>query len=328
MKNLTRYLGIAVSIAVALPCFGCAAVESRKQRSVLEFIKTAEKQNGWHVLVVGRGISYLDLANSKLQPLYPESKSSGDFVGMASVNPQGSKLVFSEATDSGFYSLTFLDLTNGSRETHFRLPYLRGPRWSDDGVYVAFEGKTSKTAADSSLYLYKPGDAAFSLVVKESLKSGDFLFSWGPSNRRIVYQSGDGRIRTVDIATGETKTIDSGEFPTWSPDGRYIAYQGADKSYTLYDVQNEQKSILFKDESVRRSLVWSPDSRFIVYSKLSGGLWNWITGALSVTDSYGDLCVMDVQSRTEVRLYRNSGSVYATDWRKVETEARSVARNR
>jgi Tol biopolymer transport system component len=164
--------------------------------------------------------------------------------------------------------------------------------------------------------------------VKEDVKSGDFLFCWAPDSKRIVYQSGDQKIRTVDTETKETKTIDSGQFPTWSPNGRYISYQNGNEEYILYDVGTGQKTSLLKDTSLRRSVVWSPDSRYIVYSKLGGGLWNWVTGALSVSDSYGDLYAMDIQSRVETRLYRHSGSVYATDWGKlVETESRSAGAN-
>lgn len=162
----------------------------------------------------------------------------------------------------------------------------------------------------------------YSLLVRDDLKTGDLLFCWAPDGKKIVYQSSGDSIRIIDIETKQTKTIDQGQFPTWSPNGRYISYQNANEDYSLYDVQTGQQTRLLKDASLRRGGVWSPDSRYIVYSKLSGGLWNWATSALSVSDSYGDLYAMDVQSRVEVRLYRHAGSVYPTDWGKLETEPR------
>jgi Tol biopolymer transport system component len=315
-----------VGIVIVLSYSGCMGARSREHRSLIESIRTQEKENGWHVLISGRGISYLDLANSRLQPLYPGPKgpSNSAFIGMASASPSGNKIVFSESADSRSYSLTIFDLISNARESHFQLPYLRGPRWSKDGTYIAFEGTTVETKGDSNLYLYKPGQNDFSVLVEEDVKSGDFLFCWAPDGKRIVYQSGDQKIRTVDIETKQTKTIDSGQFPTWSPNGRYIAYQNSNEEYTLYDVDTAQKTRLLKDSSLRRSVVWSPDSRYIVYSKLGGGLWNWVTDAFSVDDTYGDLYAMDIQSRVEALLYRHSGSVYATDWGKLETEARSA----
>jgi Tol biopolymer transport system component len=152
------------------------------------------------------------------------------------------------------------------------------------------------------------------MLVKEDVKSGDLLFCWAPNGKEIVYQSSGNSIRIVDIETGQIRTIDSGQFPTWSPSGRYISYQNESENYVLYDVDTGHKTDLQKGASLRRSMIWSPDSRYVVYSKLSGGL----SGALSATDNYGDLYVMDVQSRVEARLYRHPGSLYATDWGKLE----------
>jgi Tol biopolymer transport system component len=325
LKNLGQSLCFAVGMVTALSHSGCKGAGSRERQSVVESLRTQERRNGWRILVSGRGIFYLDLANSSLQPLYPGPKgpANSTFIGMASANPSGDKIVFSEGVDSRSYSLTILDLISKTRESQFQLAYLRGPRWSKDGTYIAFEGTTTETKGDSNLYLYRLGEKDFSLLVKEDVKSGDLLFCWAPDSKRIVYQSGDQKIRTVDIETKQTKTIDSGQFPTWSPSGRYISYQNGDEEYTLYDVDTSQKTRLLKDASIRRSVVWSPDSRYIVYSKLTGGLWNWVTGALSVSDSYGDLYAMDIESRIEARLYRHSGSAYATDWGKVEIESRS-----
>jgi Tol biopolymer transport system component len=316
-----------IGVISVLVCSGCTRIHSSERQNMIEALKAVERRNGWRVVISERGVFYLDLADSRLRPLYPgpRSSSTSAFIGMASLNPSGNKIVFSESADLNSYSLTIFDLISRTREAHFQLPYLQGPRWSPDGGHIAFEGTTVQTKGDSSLFLYKLGENDFSLLAKEDVKSGDLLFCWAPDSKSIVYQSGDDKIRIVDVETRRTRTIDSGQFPTWSPNGRYISYQNSDAEYSLYEIQTGQKTRLLKGGSLRRGVIWSPDSRYVVYSKLSGGLWSWVTGALSVSDSYGDLCVMDVQSKLETLLYRHSGSLYATDWGKIEIPPDSVA---
>jgi Tol biopolymer transport system component len=315
--RLVVHIIVLLSLIILLTLPGCTGVHTREQRQIIENLKASEQHNGWYVIVAERGIFYLDLADSTLRPLYEGKNASRGFIGMASLNPTGNKIVFSESADLRLYSLVILDLAAHTRDSHFQLPYLQGPRWSRNGSYIAFEGTTTETNADSSLFLYKLGESDFSLLVKGDVKSGDLLLCWSPDNKRIVYESADNHIRIVDIETKQLITIDSGEFPTWSPNGKYISYQNQGEDYVIYDLDTGRKKQLLKGGSVRRSVIWSPDSRYIVYSKLSGGL--------AVDDTYGNICAMDVQSKVEVQLYRHSGSLYATDWGKVDFEARAVS---
>jgi Tol biopolymer transport system component len=313
------------ALAAALPVLfysGCRdGGDIRK--TVIKSIKADEATKGWHVIVDSvRGISYLDVGNSQLHPLYPESDDGAGsaFIGMASASPSGDKIVFSESKDSKSYSLVIYDLKRKTRESHFQLPYLRGPRWSKDGAYIAFEGTTTETPGSSDLYLYKVGSDDFSVLVKEDLRGGEATLCWAPDSKSIVYESGGENVSIVDIQNKRIRIVDSGQFPTWSPNGQYLGYQNKDKGFTLYDISNGRKIHLLENSSLRMRVVWSPDSRYVIYSKASGGILNWITDAFSLSDSYGDLWALDVQSGIEVRLYRHSGSVYATDWGKLETE--------
>jgi Tol biopolymer transport system component len=142
---------------------------------------------------------------------------------------------------------------------------------------------------------------------------------WSPDARRIVFQgSSNDQIEILDLGAGEIRTLDTGQFPTWSLNGRYITYRGSAGRYVLYDLQTSRKTSLLGSDLVSRDLVWSPDGRYLVYAKLSSGVWDWMTGVLSASDTYGDLYVLDVQSEVESRLYRYPGSLYPTDWGKIE----------
>ncbi len=321
--NTKRIIGTVfaiIGIVAVLSCAAFARVRQREQCSVIEALRTTEREHGWRVLLSERGVFYLDLGSSSVRPLYLGNKSAPRtaFIGMASLNPAGNKIVFSESSDLRSYSLTIVDLVQHTHEQLLQIPYLLGPRWSKDGNLIAFEGTTEVSTGPSNLYLYNPHERELSLLVSEDLKGGDFLFCWAPNGRAIVYQSGDDKIKVVDIESKQTKTIDSGQFPTWSPNGLYISYQSSGSDYSLYNIETRQKKFLLKGGSLRGGVVWSPDSRYIVYARASGALRGLLSDMLGGVDSYGDLYAMDLQSNVSVRLHSHDGSIYPTDWSPIQ----------
>ena len=310
--------GILLTLSI-MAGFSLLAFGSGKQQTMMDDLRGSERTNGWHVLVSAEGIYYLDLAHSALKAIYvPPGGSAVSFVGMASLNPDGSRIAFSESVGLRSYSLTMLDVQTGQRMALLELPYLMSPRWSPDGASIAFEGTKTHRAGASSLFLYKVGVAEPSRIVDANIQSGDFLLSWSPDGSRIVYQNAADKVCIVEVGSKASTVIGPGRFPSWSPDGKYISYQVDDGEYCLYDLQTRQSTSILKGESVQRTLVWSPDSRYVVYSRLSGGLRSHIAGILSTSDTYGDLYVMDIRSKTEARVYRHDGSLYPTAWGKIQ----------
>lgn len=319
MRSINSKVLATVAVITVMVFCGYGVVRYSKRKGIVQSLQAIERRNGWRILVYDGGIQYLDLEDASLRFVNTQPTSTPCRIGMASLNPNGEELVFSETSCSNFDSLISLDLITRKRKELLRLPSIKGPRWSPVGDSIAFEGKREVSNQTDSLFVYKPSDGSLSVLIDDQLKSGDFLLCWSPDGRRIVFQSSTDQIKIIDLATRESRTIDTGQFPTWSPNGRYITYQSDATKHVLYDVQTNQKTFILKGGSVSGSLVWSPDSRYLAYSKLSGGPWSWLSGALSASDSYGDLCVVDVQSRVQTRLYRHSGSVYASDWGKIET---------
>jgi Tol biopolymer transport system component len=306
---------------------GYGVVKYRERRTLVRSVQALERRNAWHILVYDGENHSLDLANNSLSFVNTQPTSTPCGIGMASMKPNGERVVFSETSCSHFDSLISVDLVARKRKELLKLPAIRGPRWSPLGDSIAFGGKRDESSANSSLFIYNTTDGSVSVLVDGQLKGGNFLLSWSPDGRRIVFQSGSDEIRIIDIGTGESRAIDTGYFPTWSPSGSYITYRSDTTRHVLYDVRTNQKTFILKGGSVSGGLVWSPDSRYVVYSKLSSSLFSWVSDALSAIDSYGDLYVLDVQSRVEARLYRHSGSLYATDWGKLESESRAAASN-
>jgi len=227
--------------------------------------------------------------------------------GMPSFSPDASEITFKEKAEGGGDSLVVLDLKKGTRRLLLKMPYLDGPRWSPDGTGIAFEGR-SQASGDYSLYLYSLNDGKLSTVIEGQLKGGEMLFSWAPDGKGLVYQDASNNIYVLRLTTRERKRIDSGWFPTCSPNRRYIAYRADgsdDTGYIIYDLQTRKRERILRERYVYRSLVWSPDSRYLIYAADGRG------------DFYGDLLILDLESKKETRVLRLEESVYPTDWRVV-----------
>lgn len=327
MRPANSKVLVAVATLTVIFFCGYGAVKYREHSATLRALQVLERENGWRIIVYDGQIHYLDLTDNSLRFVNTQPTSTPCRIGAASLSPNGEQVVFSETSCSNSDSLISVDLVTRRRKELLRLPSIEGPRWSRAGDSIAFQGKRDQSSANSSLFVHRVSDGNLSVLVDGQLKGGDFLLCWSPDGKRIVFQSASNQITILNVGTRESRTIDNGQFPTWSPNGSYIAYQSGPTKYVLYNLQTNQKAFILPGDSVSGNLVWSPDSRFLAYSKLSGGLWNWVTGALSASDSYGDLYVMDVESKVEARLYRHSGSLYVTDWGKLELESPAAASN-
>ncbi|MGD0402604.1 MAG: hypothetical protein ABSB66_05350 [Candidatus Acidiferrales bacterium] len=314
-RSVTK-ISIIFSVFVGILGCGCDIFGLERERQMIDSLKDAQRRQGWYIVVKEREIAYLDLETASLKSLYPDSLNvaRSSFLGMASLDPRENKLAFVESLDLSSYSLIAFNLTERKREVLFQLPYLQGPRWSPVENRIALEERTTETDNRTSLYLYRLDNKDSFLLVNGGIKSGEFLFCWSPDGKRIVYQSDDDKIQIIDIASKQRRTLDAGWFPTWSPNGRFISYKSKENEYALYDLETNQKTAILRGDDVNRSLVWSPDSQYVVYSRLSGGLLNRATDALSVSDTYSDLYAMNVQSKATVMIYRHNGSIYPTDW--------------
>jgi WD40 repeat protein len=313
------HLAAVAIIAVVIFC-GYGLARYRERNKILRSLQEFERRNEWHILVHDGDIQYLDLESASLRFVNIQPTSTPCRIGMGSLNPSGDKVLLPETSCSNNVdSLISVDLVTRERKELLRLPSIEGPRWSPVGSLIAFAGKTDASNPNSDLFVYKPNDGKLSVLANGQLKSEPYPLSWSPDGRRIAFQSTSDQINIISLDGGQFLRIDGGEFPTWSPNGRYIAYRSKATTYTLYDVQTNKKAIILNDGSVDGSLVWSPDSNYVAYSKLSGGVWNWVMGIISVSDTYGDIYTINVQSKLETRLYRHSGSVHPTDWGRILT---------
>jgi len=312
IKTILLALGIVAVVAALvfriallvgrLSCqAGCSnALETGR----LRLGRTGAEQIGRVLVYVGDRVESLDLTTKSLSPVVPANPSENGSPGMASFSPDAWEIIFKEETAGGGDSLVVFNLKKGTRRLLLKMPYLDGPRWSPDGTGIAFEGRLA-ASGDYSLYLFTLKGGALSTIIEGKLKGGEMLFSWAPDGKGVVYQDAANDIYVLDLTTRVRTKIDSGWFPTWSPNRKYIAYRadGADNpGYIIYDLQARKTERILRGTSVYRSLVWSPDSRYLIYAADGRG------------EYYGDLLILDLESKTETRVLRLDQSVYPTDW--------------
>jgi len=301
MVERRAFCTLSVLVCLCYRVVGCAdAVNLAHER-----LGRSDPQQGWTVLIYeANQVESLDVSTRKLTPIaIANSSAKTGPPGMASFSPDGSEITFKQRSEgSGDYLVVF-DLKNGTRRLPLKMPYLDGPRWSPDGTGIAFEGRL-EASGDYSLYLYTLGDGKTSTILEGQLKGGEMLFSWAPDGKSIIFQSTANDIYVLDLTARQRTRVDRGWFPTWSPNGRYIAYRadGADDpGYTIYDLQTRKSERILRERSVYRSLVWSPDSRYLVYAADGRG------------EYYGDLFILDLETKKETRLLRHEQSLYPTD---------------
>jgi hypothetical protein len=139
--------------------------------------------------------------------------------------------------------------------------------WSPDGATIAFVDNTAR------LFLV---DAGGGLVPRQVGTNGPVLsIAYSPSGDEIAFVGGRGDLKTVDLATGVTRTVVSDtpstrawSNPTWSPDGQMLAFFASEDNMSSI-------SLVQADGSGRRVVVsvegqdpeWSPDGGWIAFQR-------------------------------------------------------------
>ncbi|MEZ5044529.1 MAG: PDZ domain-containing protein [Saprospiraceae bacterium] len=105
----------------------------------------------------------------------------------------------------------------------------RSPIWSPDGTQIAWF--SDQTGQYTLMLAAQDG-----LSTPKSMSIGESKMvwnpSWSPDSKHIVFVDDDVRIRVIEVATGNIKTIDVGGMnlergsmsPEWSPDSKWLTY--------------------------------------------------------------------------------------------------------
>jgi dipeptidyl aminopeptidase/acylaminoacyl peptidase len=316
LKTWTQYVFLLL-FGIVLICASCQSNAAQLQRHQLsQRLIDLERGRGWHIVVHEMDdISYFSASNGSLEALYSRfGKRSHSWIGHASVRADGKKLTLvTNSYDQPSAALIVFDIGAAKEETIVTMPYIFGPRWSPDGMRIAFASR-SESKGNFDLNVYQVATSEVSVALTEELPACEGYFDWSPDSQRIVYESATGQIGIVDIQTKKTRMLGKGGSPTWSPTGKLICYhEDGEDALVLLDTETNQSRIILKGRRASTP-AWSPDGRLISYSRPYSEISKQIKNLSMLVDTHGDLWAMDTTSEVEVKLFTAGESLYPTYW--------------
>lgn len=166
--------------------------------------------------------------------------------------------------------------------------------WRDRNVTYSPDGKWLACVSDRSgreeLYVSAVDGAGEpqKLTDIDALKAS---YSWSPDSTQIAYTSSDGKLRTVVVASKETKEITTSRYgnvgkPDWSHDGKWLAYSKPDVSrvtdiYLVPSTGGEEKKVTFESFS-EGSPRFSPDGRKLFFTRNDSTSFSQAAGLPSI----------------------------------------------
>jgi len=195
------------------------------------------------------------------------------------LSPDGRKLVYT-GYKSGYPDIYEVDLASGSRDRIVKFPGTNtGAAYSPDGhriaatlskdgnpeLYVISGGahrlthtpgvESSPTwSPDGDEIIYSYDGSGAPLLYRISVGGGEGHEistghgyntepDWSPDGKKVTFNVRDGgfQIAVLDLQSGSTKVVASGENPVWGPDSRHILYAEGGALYLL-DAQTGKKA--------------------------------------------------------------------------------------
>jgi WD40 repeat protein len=191
-------------------------------------------------------------------------------------------------------------------------------RWSADGRWLAYETDATDgvrrdlwvAGGSQAPHVVATGGAAL-----DADPGGYLDWKWSPTGAKLATIDGDARLRTIDVATGETKDLGAvvaDLLPSasalawpwaWSPDGTRLVFSSlpsaSDGSLYSVDAQSGERSLLARLPGSIERIRWSPDGARIAVQT-------------QVKDA-GHLYVLDADG-SDIRMVANDNNSLGFAW--------------
>ena len=227
--------------------------------------------DGSQIQKVAQGENLRDLAwspDGNFMAFTAWSESEQDEIYMVSLTGEITQLTFSPKADDG------------------------DPAWSPDSKEIAFV--TYSDPVDTGGYIqYTITISVLNIISRQTrpITLNGLKPAWSPAGTKLLYESADNRICTVD-ANGENKSCLTSGFKDygaqWSPDGKQIAFTRIDKTRSIYTMNSDGSNQTWLANGIFP--VWSPDGSKIAYG--TGGE-SWYVYTIYVNGSEPSLITKD-----------------------------------
>jgi len=227
------------------------------------------------------GIWKLDTASGKSTEIHIDIKSDSkqNDVELVSISNQAESFHLSPSTKRAAITahgeIFTIATDRGEPQRVTETPWReQDPRWSPDGKWIAF---VSDRTGRQEVWI---GDELGKTEKKLSDVDCDKnALTWSPDSKTLVWSGSDHKLRSVDIASGNTEIVASSDAaninsPQFSPDGKFIAYAKQDNLLRSHVWIKElpggaEHMITSTDFQVANYVKWTPDGKRLL---ILGGL--------------------------------------------------------
>ena len=196
--------------------------------------------------------------------------------GSGSLSPTGQRALFSARGEIFTVPVEHGDPRNLSRTSDAAD---RAPVWSPDGAQVAWFSDASGGNVEEGYELLVADQDGLTEPRRIDIGASAMAWevTWSPDGEHIAFVDDDVRIRVVELASGEIRTVDTGRTQlergsmglTWSPDSRWLAYAKTQannfRRIMALELETGQARPLTNDLADAMSPAWDRDGRHLYF---------------------------------------------------------------
>ena len=191
-----------------------------------------------------------------------------ELIGSGAISPTGKRAVFDARGD-----VFTVPAKDGAVRNLTRTPGIREfrPAWSPDGRWIAY---LSDRTGEYELYVRAHDGSGEERRITTDGDTWRFEPLWSPDSKKLAYGDTKLRLRYVDVESGETTDVDTGQFAPiqryrWSPDSNWLVYDKAGEarfsSVFVYSLEDGRVHQLTDDFTNDYDPDFDPKGRYLYF---------------------------------------------------------------